>query len=147
MQRWQRWVGSLLGTLRSVRLSVLRWIRRTWLRSTRKPYSGRRMHAVRRLARGWGDSAAKGNRHPLAKPDWVKSVVLQLASDLPQAGCRTLANSFNLAHCSSKLTVSKTWVAKLLKARAAAVSFGTAQIEAYWQIWRLQRANSTRLGH
>lgn len=75
------------------------------------------MQSVRRLASGWGDSAAGGFRHPLAKPDWVKSVVLQLAIDVPQAGCRTFANSFNVAHSASNQTVSKTWVAKLLKAR------------------------------
>jgi putative transposase len=91
----------------------------TW-RTTLPAYTGPRMHPVRRLAAGWGD--CEGNRHPLAKPDWVKSVVLQLAHDLPNAGCRTLSNSFNLAHAASNQTVSKTWVASLLKARAAALT-------------------------
>lgn len=78
------------------------------------------MYRIRRLASGWGESG--GSRHPLAKPAWIKSAVLQLAHNLPQAGCRTIANSFNLAHLSSKLTVSKTWVSNLLRARSAALA-------------------------
>lgn len=78
------------------------------------------MRRVRRLTTDWGVS--DGKRHPLAKPAWVKSAVLDLAEQLPQAGCRTLANNFNLAYCTSNLTVSKTWVANLLKARAAALA-------------------------
>ena len=85
--------------------------------SVPQPYSGARMYCVRRLASGWGESG--GSLHPLAKPAWVESVVLQLAHDLPQAGCRTLANNFNLAHSPSGQRVSKTWVANLLKARVA----------------------------
>jgi transposase InsO family protein len=48
--------------------------------------------------------------------------VLQLAQDLPQAGCRTLANGFNLAHRDPGYSISKTWVYELLKARAAALA-------------------------
>jgi putative transposase len=108
---------------------VLRWLLRAWLACIafalrhwrRQPaYSGPRMHAVRRLAAGWG--ASGGSSHPLAKPDWVKSAVLQLAHDLPQTGCRSIANSFNLAHTASHQSVSKTWVASLLKARSAALA-------------------------
>jgi putative transposase len=84
-------------------------------------YTGPRMHAVRRLAGGWGGSSSS-RRHPLAKPDWVKAAVLQLAHDLPNAGCRSLASNFNLAHAPSGQRVSKTWVSHLLKARAAALA-------------------------
>jgi putative transposase len=84
-------------------------------------YTGPRMHAVRSLALGWGGSS--GNScHPLAKPGWVKAVVLQLAHDLPNAGCLTLSNSFNLTHASSGERISKTWVASLLKARETALA-------------------------
>ena len=88
--------------------------------SPKPSYSGPRMHHVRRLASGWG--IFSGSAHPLAKPDWVKSTVLQLANDLPHAGCRMLANSFNLAHAGSGHRISKTWVYELLKARAAALA-------------------------
>jgi putative transposase len=102
-------------------IDLVRWLLSLFARRKALPaYTGPRMHAVRRLAAGWGDSG--GNRHPLAKPDWVKSAVLQLTHDLPNAGCRTLSNSFNLAHAPSGQRVSKTWVASLLKARAAALA-------------------------
>lgn len=53
----------------------------------------------------------------------MKHAVLQLAHDLPpRTGCRTVADSFDLAYASSGQTISKTWVAKLLKARAAALA-------------------------
>jgi putative transposase len=114
--------GAVRAALRIVRC-IFRWILSVMMCRKAKPVSantGPRMRAVRRLAAGWGDCA--GNRHPLAKPDWVKAAVLQLAHDLPNAGCRALANNFNLAHAASNQTVSKTWVASLLKARSAALA-------------------------
>jgi hypothetical protein len=110
-------------------------------------YTGPRMHAVRRLAAGWaGSSSGNGHRrHPLAKPDWVKSAVLQLAHDLPNVGCRTLANSFNLAHAPSGQSISKTWVASVLKAQSVAC-LGAAQIKAQKAFYGLWRADSARLG-
>lgn len=89
-------------------------------RSAPQPCTGPRMHPVRRLASGWEESG--GCRHPHTKPAWVKSAVLQLAHDLPQVGCRTISNSFSLAYASSNQTISKTWVANLLKARATALA-------------------------
>jgi putative transposase len=108
-----RSVGSLIG--------LLRWLFNILARRKAQPaYTGPRMHTVRRLATGWAGSSGS-SRHPLAKPDWVKSAVLQLAHDLPNVGCRTLANSFNLAHAPSDQRVSKAWVSNLLQARAAAL--------------------------
>jgi putative transposase len=111
--------GMWLGLRRLLRawLACIAYALRHWRRQP--AYTGPRMYAVRRLAAGWG--ASGGSSHPLAKPDWVKSAVLQLAHDLPQAGCRTLANNFNLAYSPSGHSVSKTWIASLLKARAAAL--------------------------
>jgi putative transposase len=121
------WVFGLNRLLRAAwriansLMGLLRWLRSILAgRKASFTYSDPRMHAVRRLAAGWGGSG--DSRHPLVKPDWVKSAVLQLAHDLPNVGCRTLANSFNLAHAPSNQTVSKTWVASLLKARAAALA-------------------------
>jgi putative transposase len=113
---------ALRWWLRSWWISLIhRWLSHLWLRpAIPLAYSGSRMYAVRRLAAGWG--ASGGSSHPLAKPDWVKAAVLQLAHDLPLAGCRSLANNFNLAHTASNQTVSKTWVASLLKARSAALA-------------------------
>jgi putative transposase len=113
----------LLGAAWYIASSLIRWLLSLLLpcKSQRTTtFTGPRMYSVRRLAAGWGESG--GSRHPLAKPDWVKSAVLRLAHDLPQAGCRTLAHNFNLAYAPSNQTVSKTWVASLLKARAAAIA-------------------------
>jgi putative transposase len=119
MQLALRWL--LHAWLTCIAFALRYWRRHPWLRSALAPTcTGPRMHAVRRLAAGWG--ASGGSSHPLAKPDWVKAAVLQLAHDLPQAGCRTLSNSFNLAHAASHQSVSKTWVASLLKARSAALA-------------------------
>lgn len=99
---------------------LLRWLIALF-RGARKPrYSSPRMHHVRRLASGWASSGS--GKHPMTKPDWVKSAVLQLANNLPNTGCRTLANSFNLAHASSGHSISKTWVYVLVKARACALA-------------------------
>jgi putative transposase len=114
-----RWL--LRAWLTCIAFALRYWRRHPWLRSALAPTcTGPRMHAVRRLAAGWG--ASGGSSHPLIKPDWVKAAVLQLAHDLPQAGCRSIANNFNLAHTASHQSVSKTWVASLLKARSAALA-------------------------
>jgi putative transposase len=100
---------------------ILRWLPFVVQRTALPTSLGPRMHAVRRLTVGWGRSN-NGSNHPMAKPDWVRSAVLQFAHDLPNAGCRTLSNGFNLAHAASNQTVSKTWVSSLLKARVAALA-------------------------
>jgi putative transposase len=112
-------ISLLLHVLWPPMLHLWRILLHSSWRSAPQRYPGSRMHRVRRLAVGWGESG--GCRHPHTKPAWVKSAVLQLANDLPDAGCRTLASNFNLAYSSSNQTISKTWVYNLLKARAAAV--------------------------
>jgi putative transposase len=65
------------------------------------------------------------------KPDWVRAGVLQLARELPKAGYRTIANCFNLqqavlhgddSHGGESMTVSKSYVAKLVTANRLALS-------------------------
>ena len=52
-------------------------------------------------------------RHPMQpKPKWVKQEVVRLKALMPQAGCRTIAHTFNRQWKSRRLmTVSKTYVA------------------------------------
>jgi hypothetical protein len=120
MEMWRQWGCALLSKFGMTILKLWRWLLHKLRYTTPQLYAGPRMHRVRRLASGWGGSV--DSRHPLAKPTWVQSAVFQLASELPNAGCRTLASSFNLAYASSEQRISKTWVYSLLKARAAALA-------------------------
>lgn len=50
------------------------------------------------------------------KPDWVINAVITLAAHNPDAGCRRLSLDFNRYYANShRMTVSKTFVADLLK--------------------------------
>ncbi|NJS37569.1 MAG: hypothetical protein HC765_16080, partial [Brachymonas sp.] len=102
------------------------WFGHLWraivlLLTSKSAYSSPRMHRVRRQAAGWGEISG-GNRHPLAKPDWIKAVVLGLHTTLPQAGCRSLANQFNAIHADFGFSVSKTWVYELPRRRGHALA-------------------------
>jgi hypothetical protein len=125
------WRGLMLAIWRSAAGLIGLLYRLISLLSLRKAvsaYTGPRTHPVRCMAAGWGGSSS--SRHPLAKPGWVKAAVLQLAQDLPNAGCRTLSNSFNLAHAPSGQRISKTWVASLQSPRGC-IGLSAAQIAAY----------------
>ena len=59
--------------------------------------------------------------HGRRKPEWVRQAVLSLAHQLPNAGYRTLAHTFNLQnsqhidqHCQA-ISVSKSFVAQLVR--------------------------------
>jgi putative transposase len=74
--------------------------------------------------------------HWKRKPDWVRAGVLQLARELPKAGYRTIANCFNLQQTALAnglsnqdglpMTVSKSYVAKLVMANRLALSAARA---------------------
>jgi putative transposase len=74
-----------------------------------------------------------GSGHWRSKPDWVRLAVFDLALGLPGAGYRTIASSFNLQQVALQsqqatdsqtemVTVSKTFVAKLLTSQRAALA-------------------------
>lgn len=84
-------------------------------------------------------AAPSGVGHWRTKPDWVRAAVFDLALALPGAGYRTIANCFNLqqlavsghtaanrpnhgVHDLAPTSVSKTFVAKLLTGRCAALA-------------------------
>jgi putative transposase len=80
--------------------------------------------------------------HWKRKPDWVREGILQLSRELPAAGYRTIADCFNLqqaAMCeysdggndSEAITVSKSYVAKLVMANRLALSAARASALAY----------------
>jgi hypothetical protein len=75
----------------------------------------------------------RGSGHWRSKPDWVRLAVFDLALGLPGAGYRTIANCFNLQQAALQsqqatnsqtemVTVSKTYVAKLLTSQRAALA-------------------------
>lgn len=55
---------------------------------------------------------------PASKPKWVEKEVLRLKALMPDAGCRTIAAIFNRLNTKRGMTVSKSWVAKVLKENA-----------------------------
>ena len=49
------------------------------------------------------------------KPKWVKKKVIWLKALMPQAGCRTIAHTFNRLHQSKGMTVSKSYVNSVIR--------------------------------
>lgn len=110
-----RWLGLVWAVSRVLVLGLWRflWGRAAVLCGVRASYGPRPwLRAVSQKA-----VPAHGRR----KPQWVRQSVLALARQLPNAGYRTLAHSFNLqnAHLIDErgraLSVSKTFVAQLLR--------------------------------
>ena len=53
--------------------------------------------------------------HPNKKPEWVKDKVLYLKVHLPHDGCRKVAMHFNSMYADKNITVSKSYVYRVLK--------------------------------
>jgi transposase InsO family protein len=53
--------------------------------------------------------------HPNKKPEWVKDRVMYLKAHLPQYGCRKIAMQFNQMHADQNISVSKSYVYRLLR--------------------------------
>ncbi|KAF0144562.1 MAG: Integrase core domain-containing protein [Nitrospirae bacterium] len=54
--------------------------------------------------------------HRQPKPVWVRQEVMRLKALMPEAGCRTIANTFNRKFAESKqMTVSKTFVNDVIR--------------------------------
>ncbi|WP_157753570.1 integrase core domain-containing protein [Ghiorsea bivora] len=49
------------------------------------------------------------------KPKWVKHKVIRLKALMPQAGCRTIAHTFNRLHEHKGMTVSKSYVNTVIR--------------------------------
>jgi putative transposase len=88
-------------------------------------YRRPRLQQVQREASSW--STTGNSSHPLAKPVWVHEQFFQLAEQLPQAGCRTLANNFNQLHSYAGQSISKSWAYERLKARRYALALARSR--------------------
>ena len=53
--------------------------------------------------------------HPNKKPSWVKEKVLYLKVHLPHDGCRKIAMHFNKMYTDRDITISKSYVYRILK--------------------------------
>jgi len=61
------------------------------------------------------------------KPDWLRHEVLRLKAHMPQAGCRSIATTFNRLHPGS--SVGKTFVADLITTHQHAITLLRRQIQ------------------
>ena len=81
---------------------LVRWC--TWL-------CRRLLRWVQSRPRGYWPSPRTGSPtrrpHALPKPRWVRQEIIRLKALMPDAGCRTIMHSFNLADRRS-MTVGKT---------------------------------------
>src|SRR5207237_9791027 len=79
----------------------------------------------RNAQRGWGSRRCQpecGHRYAQPKPAWVRREVVRLKALLPQAGCRTIAHSFNRRFAVSRhMTVGKTYVADTIRRQQYAI--------------------------
>ena len=73
----------------------------------------------------WGSRRCQsecGHRYAQPKPAWVRREVVRLKALLPQAGCRTIAHSFNRRFAVSRhMTVGKTYVADTIRRQQYAI--------------------------
>jgi len=59
------------------------------------------------------------HHHATQKPDWLKQEILHLKARMPQAGCRTIADTCNRRFAATrKITVGKTYVHQVLQSYA-----------------------------
>lgn len=68
--------------------------------------------------RSYKFSLQTGNnhRHSKQKPEWLKHEIIRLKANMPQAGCRSIADICNRRFAAScKITVGKTWVHQVLQ--------------------------------
>lgn len=88
--------------------------------------SCRRRFSANAKARSFTDhplSLPSPKRQRQRKPDWVVNALITLATHNPDAGCRRLSIDFNRYYANShRMTVSKTFVADLLKSHRYAIT-------------------------
>jgi transposase InsO family protein len=60
-------------------------------------------------------------RHRLAKPEWVHNEVLRLKALMADAGCRSIADTFNRLYANVAMSVGKTFVSELIRKHKHAI--------------------------
>lgn len=85
---------------------------------------GRRQSAYRRRPKGVAEASSTSTRRGWSskpKPLWVRQEVLRLKALMPDHGCRKIASTFRYPHASRGETISKSFVARLVRQEAEAV--------------------------
>ena len=60
--------------------------------------------------------------HPNKKPAWVKEKVMYLKVHLPNDGCRKIAVTFNRQYAHTNISVSKSYVYRVIKEKGYEIS-------------------------
>lgn len=82
----------------------------------------RQMHRPKARPKGYRQiKPATANHRSRSKPDWVLAELIRLKAQMPDAGCRTLALTFNRLFASRQMSVCKSTAHKLLRNQAYAV--------------------------
>jgi putative transposase len=95
--------------------------------------------------------------HCSRKPDWVLAELVRLKAHMPDAGCRTLALTFNRLFVSRQMSVCKSTAHKLLRNQAYAVLLARRAIRSKvpypvavndtWALDMTGRADTAGLAH
>lgn len=83
----------------------------------------------RRAAREVVPALPRALRRCAAKPAWVVAHLIRLKALMPDAGCRRIAQTFNRRFALRSVSVSKSYVADVLRRHAYEVAFVRRQIK------------------
>ncbi len=105
---------------------VLIWMSNWILIFWRNRYPGR-FQPAQRAGFYRSEKSASSHRHQ-CKPAWVQLELVKLKAHMPDAGCRTLALTFNRLFAHRKTSVCKTTAHKLLRDQAHAVALARREM-------------------
>lgn len=106
-------LGEWVSALACSAWIVAAWWRlvlRRWIHPVRAPHDAHRIEPAR---------IGRPARH---KPAWVLRQLVLLQAHLPQAGCRLIALTFNRVFAHREVTVSKSYVHRVLRQHVLAVA-------------------------
>lgn len=106
-------IVTLTGVALTLALSAAFWRWMLWRRELQPAHAA---HCARRT------EPARAGRRARRKPAWVLLQLVLLQAHLPQAGCRLIALTFNRVFAHREVTVSKSYVHRVLRQNALAVA-------------------------
>ena len=100
---------------------VIIWWWLTWWFANACVWFNRRGISKPRHPRAFAASASRSISALKRKPEWVNRQLVLLKAHLPDAGCRTIALTFNRVFAHREISVSKSYVHRALREQAHAV--------------------------